>query len=462
MNECIPVMGFCPIGKFVFSHEDAKRQKHEIEQKLIKLCIPYVSIDTIVPDGIIRDYGQVEQVVTFFKESKVEYLFMPHCNFGTESVVGLLGKRLGLPVLVWGPRDEVPLPDGTRHRDTLCGMLASTKVLHTCGVPYTYIENCRVDDPQFSRGVQGFVRSIAVVNRLRGMKIGLVGNRIDFFWSTLFNEAELLKMYEIEVLPIDMLRTIERTKARAAEYQIAYEQEIESQKDSVDFSQMDPKGLLHIYALRDILLGYADEHGLDAIAVESFMTITEELGAMISYAQAMVTDRGIPCITESDILGAVSSILAEAVTLGRERSFFADVTIRHPENPNGFLLWHDAFPLSLKAPNAPAHVGTHWILPDIHPGSCHWRLKEGTVTIIRFERDEEGYSLLAQKAEVIDGPETQNTFVWVEVEDWKVFEKRLIYGPYLHHVACVYGDWTKELEEACRYIPGLRFDRRVY
>lgn len=462
MNKCTPLMGFCPIGKFVFSHEDAIRQKTAVEGVVNSLKLPYVSIDSVVPDGIIRDYSQVRMVTDYFAAQKIQYLFVPHCNFGTESVVGLLGKRLNVPVLIWGPQDGVPLPDGTRYRDTLCGMLASTKVLHTFGVRYTYIENCQTSDPLFATQLLRFHKSVAVIERMKGMKIGLIGNRIDFFWSTIHNEAELLRAYQIEILPIDMLRTIEETKKLARVNRQMYEQQIVQYSQSVDFTEMDSDGVVNVFALRDVMLQLASKYDLDALAVESFMTVTEELKAMISFSQAMVTDCGIPCITESDILGAVSSLIAEAVTGNTGRSFFADVTIRHPKDPNGFLLWHDAFPLSLKAPEAPAKVGTHWILPGINPGSCHWRLKFGTITIIRFERDESGYTLLAQKAEVIEGPKTQNTYVWVKVEDWRAFEKRMMYGPYLHHVACVYGDWTAELKEACRYIPGLTFDEREY
>ena len=80
-------------------------------------------------------------------------VFLPHCNFGTESATGLIDKKLGVPVLLWGPRDEAPLADGTRLRDSLCGMFAASKVLGKIGVPFTYIENCRVDDEAFSQGM---------------------------------------------------------------------------------------------------------------------------------------------------------------------------------------------------------------------------------------------------------------------------------------------------------------------
>ena len=122
-------LGLAPIGKFVFSHEDALRYKNRIEDKLKKWGLSYVNLDDVLKDGVVRSQADVDPVVAHFKKTGVEAVFMPHCNFGTEGAVGMIGAKMGLPVLLWGPRDEMPLPDGTRLRDTLCGLFASSKVL---------------------------------------------------------------------------------------------------------------------------------------------------------------------------------------------------------------------------------------------------------------------------------------------------------------------------------------------
>ena len=146
-------LGLCPIGKFVFSHEDAVKYKRLIEEKLEAVDIDYVTLDSILPDGMVRSQEHVEPVVKHLSQADIDAIFVPHCNFGTEGAVGAIGKKLGVPVLLWGPRDGAPLPDGTRLRDTLCGLFASSRVLHTLNVPFTYIENCWLDDPAFMRGL---------------------------------------------------------------------------------------------------------------------------------------------------------------------------------------------------------------------------------------------------------------------------------------------------------------------
>ena len=125
-----PLLGLCPIGKFVFSHEDAMRFKVLLQESLQRWGIRYVDLEGVLEDGMIRDQSHARIAAEHFKKAGVDGLFMPHCNFGTEGAVGVVGREVGVPVLLWGPRDEAPLPDGRRLRDSLCGLMASSKVLN--------------------------------------------------------------------------------------------------------------------------------------------------------------------------------------------------------------------------------------------------------------------------------------------------------------------------------------------
>ena len=452
-------LGFCPIGKFVFSHEDAMLHKALIEKKMKEMDIRYVSIDSVIEDGIIRGNENVDAAVQYLGMQKVDCLFIPHCNFGTESAAGLIAKKLGVPTLLWGPMDKGPLEDGTRLRDSLCEMFASSKVLKKLGVPFTYIENCNIEDDAFEKGLDIFIRVSNVLKKLNGAKIGMIGNRIDFFWSTIVDESDLLQKFGIEVLPVDLAKIIRLTKELASKKRNTYLKEISEISKKLDIFSLTEQGMLHILALRDVLYNFAIDNGLTALAIESFMTLVEELNVCISFSQALISDMGIPCVSESDIHGAVSSIIIEAAGLNMTPSFFADLTIRHPENNSGLLLWHDSFPLSLKDPQCRGSLGSHWILPNFKQGMCHWKLANGDITIMRFDGDGGDYRLLAKKCRTVPGPYTQNTYVWVEMDNWKSFEEKIIYGPYIHHTSCIYGNHERVLEEACKYLKCVEFDK---
>lgn len=454
-----PKLAFCPIGKFVFSHEDALRYKRLLEAKLDAWDVDFVGLDGVIPDGLIRSHDHVEAAVRHFAGQGVDALFLPHCNFGTEGAAALIARDLGVPTLLWGPRDEAPLADGTRLRDSLCGLFATSKVLGKLGVPFSYIENCRLEEPAFEEGFKRFMAAANVVKRFRRMRIGQVGQRIDFFWTTIVNESELLERYQIEVLPLDMVEFIEATRQLVSERHSQYEAELAGLRQRFSFEgYKDDEPLLNLLGARDRLLELVEEKRLDALSVQSFMSICDALGGLVEFACALVADAGVPLACESDLHGAISAVMLSAATFETEPIFFADLTIRHPEDDNGILLWHCGFPPSLAGEGCRPRVGEHWILPGELTGSCHWRLKEGPITVFRFDGDRGKYSAIAGQGESRTGPETLNTYVWMQVADWPTWERAFIYGPYIHHVAACYGQRAAVLKEATRYIPGLAFE----
>ncbi|MBF0245725.1 MAG: fucose isomerase [Planctomycetes bacterium] len=451
-----PLLGLCPIGKFVFSHEDALRQKEILRGLLSHWGIPFVDLEGVLPDGMVRDQVHVDAVVAHFQAAGVDALFMPHCNFGTEGAVGMIGRRLGLPVLLWGPRDGAPLPDGTRLRDSLCGLFASSKVLHTLGVPFTYIENCRPADPQLRRGVEVFLGAAHAADALRrGCRIGHIGQRIDFFWTTIVNEAELLARFHVEVKPIDLVSFIDAARNRVAEGRADYEKEVAAlRRDSLIEGFTDEGQLLNILAVRDQMLAHAENDGLDALAVQDFTSLVDAMGAYCFFANSLVSNR-LPVSLESDIHGAVSNLLLHRAGLRSAPVFLSDITVRHPDDDNGVLLWHAGAPTELMAPGARLRLGKHWILPSPLSGMPHFPLRGGDITVARFDGRTGDYRLAVGQGSSCAGPDTQNNWVWMKVDDWPRWERILVEGPFIHHCAMGYGQHGASLLEACKYIPGL-------
>ena len=86
-----------------------------------------------------------------------------------------------------------------------------------------------------------------------------------------------------------------------------------------------------------------------------------------------------------------------------------------------------------------------------------WELKPGDITLCRFDSIGGNYSLFAGEGHTTTGPETTGTYVWFETDNWEAWEERLVFGPYIHHVAGAYGAYADALREAARYL-GITFD----
>jgi len=458
-----PRIGLCPIGKFVFSHTDALRYKQALQAALTDWGVTTVDLEDVIEDGMIRDQSHAAAAVAHFRRHDVDGLFMPHCNFGTEGAVGVIARDTGVPVLLWGPRDEAPEPDGTRLRDSLCGLMASSKVLHKLGVTFSYIANCRLEDPALADGVQAFARTAHTARALRqGMRIGHIGQRIDFFWTTIVSESELLERFRVEVQPVDMVLFIRAVRQRATEGATAYAAEVAALRRDWAIEGLEDEQLAHILALRDQVFTLADDYGFDAIAIQDFDSLIEEFGAYCLLANSLIADR-LPLAMESDIHGAVSTLLASRAS-GGQSAFLVDVTTRHPEDDNGVLLWHCGAPLSMCRPGITPALGRHWILPSPVSGMTHFALKDGPLTVTRFDGDRGAYQLAVGQGVAMAGPDTQNNYVWMKVDNWPHWERTLIQGPWIHHTAMAYSHCGDVLEEVCRYVPGLdavRLDRKA-
>ena len=403
MKQKKPLLGLCPIGKFVFSNEDAVRYKKRLQAKLDGWNVGYVDLEGVLEDGLVKDQKQVEKTVAHFEQAGIDCLFIPHCNFGTEGAAAMVAKKLDVPTLLWGPRDETPMPDGTRLRDSLCGLFATSKVLNKLNVPFTYIENCRIEDDAFQKGLDTFLRATHVANAFRkGIRIGHIGQRIDFFWCTIINESELLQTFNVEVLPLDMVEFIASAIGRAAEGRAGYEKEVQKLRNDYAVEGFDDDlPLINMLAVRDQILALAGDHDLDGVSYQSFMSLVNAMNAYPTYASCEVAEQ-YPLEGESDIHGVISEILLQRVNFNISPSYLAEFTGRHPDNDNGVLLWHFGAPLSLCHPDEKISIAHHWILPSPLSGMPHFQLKDGPITVARFDGERGEYQLAVGQGHTIE------------------------------------------------------------
>ena len=181
-------LGFAPTRRAIFSAPAAVEYRKLTAQRLRELDIDFVDIDDINEEGLLYDDAGMYAIAEKFKKEKVDGLFLPHANFGTEYECARLAKELNVPVLLWGPRDERPDEKGMRLRDSQCGLFATGKVLRRFRIPFTYMNNCNVTDPEFERGIRDFLAVCNVVKVFRHTRVLQIGPRPFDFWSTMCNE----------------------------------------------------------------------------------------------------------------------------------------------------------------------------------------------------------------------------------------------------------------------------------
>ena len=94
-------IGYAPTRRSIFSAPDAVKYRGLTADRLRELGIDFVDITDVNEEGLLYDEAGRIKIAEKFKKEKIDGLFLPHCNFGTEFECARLAKELNVPVLLW-------------------------------------------------------------------------------------------------------------------------------------------------------------------------------------------------------------------------------------------------------------------------------------------------------------------------------------------------------------------------
>ena len=416
-----------------------------------KIC--FIDLEGINQAAILFSDGDAEKVIKKFKAEKVDAVFLINANFGNEEAAAQVAHEVGKPVLIWAPLDDIFEKDGTRYTDSQCGLFGLSRQLHRRNVPFSFIETCMIEDELFDTGLRRFFSVTCMVKNFHGLRIAQVGMRPKPFCSVIINEDELLRLFDIQVIPVNMAIVIDKYNRILQEKKNELTEGAKLLASRYEMDALTPPLLEKIYAFVLLYEEITKEYNVSAVSAECWTAMQLAVGAMPCTAYSILADKGYIISCESDLHGALTMLLLSAATMGEKIPFFGEFTVRHPENKNAELIFHcGPFAYSLKASDSNAK----------NVNMRQWfRVKDGKYTIARMDQDAGDYRILSGTFTSTTGPYTLGTYLWAEFDDLPKWERKIIEGPYIHHMAEIEGDYTMELKEFCKYIPHLKPDAVV-
>lgn len=448
-------VGLMPTRRPIFSLETAKKEYDVIMPVIrgqLSEYVELIDVEDICLEGMGALEEDIQKVVDKFTAAKVDALFFPFCDFGCEEVVVGVAKQFKLPVLIWGSRDVISTYE-LRGRETQCGIFAATKVLSNYGVTFSYIWNCEADSPDFINGYCKFIRTASVLKALRNLNVAEIGDRPGPFYSVIHNQLSLIQNFNITVKPIPLADIGARTRKVIVENSRELTDYIADFRARIDCTEVPDDYVTKVCAGTMAIEGLMREFGckcggFDCGGVRAAL----ELPGSACVIQGELADRGLPTACETDVWGSISQLICTAAALGAETEFLGEWTYRHPTNNNAELIWHGGeFPYSLAA-KEPKPKLKKFERRGATQYEAWWELKPGSITMCRVdERDGEFYMFVGE-GKTTTGPRVTGTWFWFEVDNWKKWEEHLMFGPFIHHVAGVYGSLTDVLVEAARYL----------
>lgn len=411
----------------------------------------FVDLEWLNGEGLLSRAEQCGAVQREFEKQGVDAIFIINCNFGNEEAAGRIARMMNVPVLLWGPQDTVFEADGTRYTDCQCGLFAISKQLRRLNIPFSYIENCRVEKPVFREGFARFLSVVCMVKNFKSLKVTQVGTRLNPFKSVMSNELEITEKFGINISTVNMTAMTEKLTRLLEEKSAEIEAGLAEVKRLYDVGGLSDEVLRKMLAFVHAYIEVFEDTEADVLLSECWTCMPQAFGANPCLAMSILYDMGYIVTCESDLHGAVTQAILQCAARGAEKPLFGEFTARHPENENAELLWHcGPFPYSAK------REGERARLFNTKPS---FRAKDGGYTIARFQGDRGSYTLLGGSFRTTEGPNTFGTYLWAEFEDLPKLERKLIEGPYIHHMSEIFGTYEEALREFCKYIPNLSFDQ---
>ena len=433
------------------AEERGRKTVEYIKNHFTTDCVSFVDLKGVIDVEVLWSCDDVDKVAEHFRSNGVDSVFLIAANFGNEEAAGELAKKVGKPVLLWGPQDDAPdKGDGMRYTDSQCGLFGISRQLMRMNVPFTYIENCPVEAKKLADGIDSFVRVTCAVKNFKGMRIGQIGLRPRPFCSVICNEGQLMEEFDIHMVPINLAVFQDKYNTLVRERAEELKQGADKLRRMYDLDKASDELAEKQYAFVLLFRELFEEFNLDAISAECWSALQLLVGAMPCTAYGILADEGYIISCEGDTHAAMTQVLLKSMSLGKKPPLFGEFTIRHPETENTELLWHcGQFAYSVHREDQPCRCMN--MRENFEAKSSHY-------TVARIDQDHGKYSVIAGECDSAEGPYTNGTYIWARFGNLDAWERKLIEGPYIHHVSEIEGSFTKEIKEFCRYVPNIRFD----
>ena len=422
-----------------------------IEEHYADEHVSFVDLKGINPVDVMYCDADAEKVIERFKAEKVDAVLIINGNFGNEEIAAQVALGVGKPVAIWAMLDDEFLPDGSRFTDSQCGIFGVSRQMQRFHIPFSFIETSKVDSDIFRRDFDRFVRVSCMVKNFRGMRIAQVGLRPKPFCSVIFNEGELMEKFGLQIVPVNLAVIVDQYNKILKERDQELEAGAKLLLSRYEMDDLTPPLLKKVYAFVLLYQWVFETYRVQAVSAECWTAMQLAVGAMPCTAYSVLADMGYIISCESDMHAAITMALLSCAALGEKKPFLGEFTVRHPENSNAELLWHcGPFAYSLKKEGSPCK----------NVNMRQWfQVQDGQFTIARFDQDNGDYSLLAGTCHSTEGPYTFGTYLWAEFDNLPAWERKLVEGPYIHHMCEIEGDFTAELREFTKYVPLLKLDQ---
>jgi len=439
-------IGFIPIARTTFDLPLASEMTDRVRQSLIRAGFILQG-----PEGLVTGAEEAEAASAEFAGKPIDLLLLLQATFADSTIALQTAEKVDAPILLWGLPEE--RTGGRLRLNSFCGVNLAAHALRRANRLYDYIYA-----PPGEPAALGKIRILASAGkgrrRLRGARIGRIGEHPAGFDSCRFNPERLKARFGVEVVPFSLEQVFQGARRADAEKVAELFDRLTAKVDGLrELDGSAVRGTLSAYlALRRL----AEENRLDGMGLRCWPQFFTDLKCAACGALSLLTEERMPCSCEADINGTITQLILQ--TLSGGPAFGTDVVSFEAE-ANLAVVWHCGLaPLSMADPQVKPRGAIH--SNRLLPLLMEFPLKPGRVTVARLSEAAGEYRLVVGAGEMLRAPLSFSGTAGALRFDRPAMEVAdiIIREGLEHHAAITYGDVVAELLSLARILemPVLR------
>ncbi|HEY8383217.1 MAG TPA: hypothetical protein VIL09_13795 [Microvirga sp.] len=405
--------------------------------------------------ALLFDAAAAEAAMGDLNKDSLDVLLILQVTFTDASMTVKIAENAKAPLAIWAFPE--PRSGGRLRLNSFCGLNLAAHALGRAGKSYRWLyaapdaSNVGESLGELLGGgaakaapvAKGAAPSAddrrvadAVLAKLKGQRIGLVGEHPVGFDTCRYDAAELRQLAGVEVEQVDLPSLFARAKEVPADRIAATKRDV-SQKisglDEVDQPQLD-KSLSIFHALQ----GLSQDERYSAMAVRCWPEMFTDYGCAACGPMGLMNQAKVPCACEADMYGALTALALQEIA--GEPSFLVDIVDMDAASDTG-VLWHCGLaPMSMADPATPpaAQIHSNRKMPLLQ----EFALKPGRITAARFSQARNRTQLVIAGGTMVQAPKSFTGTSGVVRFDRPAGEvaASMMDMALEHHVAIVYGD----------------------
>jgi len=421
-----------------WSHEDGAEYARSLLDHFPKTA-PLERVDIVMSPVVLESERDIPKIKAYFANQSIEALMLVPGNFTLDHVMPLLAEEMGLPTLLWG------IPTQDAWGALVCAQ-QTIFALKELGIQYRFVVG-ELGSQKVWDKTMPYLLGAALIKRIKGLRIGLMGWRAQGMSDMTFDELALREVFGVQVVNVGLTRY-----SRAVESIPEEQVELAWQELSPGFDISKTNDRVARYGVRSYLAlkQLKDVEDLQAVSVECFH---DHLGGPC-IGCSKLNDEGVAASCESDVCGAV--VMAAGQILTGEPTFHVDA-LKVDLSKNS-AIWHHCGNLPRRLAEKPDRLSLIGIPEHIGPGAfgpvIQATMKPGPVTALNLVGRRGNMRICALEGQAIshelEFPGSAAKVVYPF--DLADALERIGNAGFGHHFALVQGHIGREIGEWCNLL----------